>query len=57
MATPMPYEEWKKQYPVSKLNAFMSVLERDGNPPSVAAQIAQQRLRYEYDDYVKEFQQ
>jgi hypothetical protein len=35
----------------------MSVLERDGNPPSVAAQIAQQRLRYEYDDYVKEFQQ
>jgi hypothetical protein len=53
MMEPMSYEDWKWTYPPGKLNEFLTILERDGNPPSVAAQIVTQRMRLEYSDYVR----
>jgi hypothetical protein len=51
---PLTYEQWKKKYPAERLNSFMAIMERDGNPPSVAAQVAAQRMRYEYETYLRE---
>jgi hypothetical protein len=55
MNQPLPYDQWRKSYPASRLNEFMNILERDGNPPSVAAQVAAQRMRMEYQSYVESF--